>query len=626
MCGIVCVVSAAGLGAGGGEAGEAELDAASEALRRRGPDAFGVARVKIDGAGVALTLAQATLRLRGGGGGGAGLEAPSYPLAGVEGSALLYNGEVFGGVEVDEERGDGVAVLRALDAAAAAPRPGDGTAIVAALAALRGPWALVYYCAQSRTLYFGRDVYGRRSLQMRRPARSASGPRPELGARGPALVLSSVAFGAETDAWEEVPPGVYRCRVGVGLGSAAGGERTPADMRGLERLEWPEGSVPRTLAAHRRADGTAFASAPEDVEMVVAGRKAAAGDALEYLRRAVRARCARATLGAHAHAPASSVVAGTRGGTSERARPGACGGAGSGEEPSPALPAAGVAVLFSGGVDSALVARLAADEVPAGLAIELVTVCFAGGSSPDRLSAREGAAELARACPSREFRLVEVDSTLDAVDAAEARLRAALYPCRTHMDYNIGAALWTAASCAGACTIYRDGAVHPLPGEYHGRAKVVLLGGGADEQCCGYSRHRTKHREGGPGALERECALDMQRLWSRNCGRDDRLMADRSRECRSPFLDEDFVCAMLAHPVWAIADLSRPPGEGDKACLRAIARQLGLPKAAARVKRAVHFGTRIAKQRNVRDFGSNKAANKAHGGTVVIDSPVAERV
>ena len=37
-------------------------------------------------------------------------------------------------------------------------------------------------------------------------------------------------------------------------------------------------------------------------------------------------------------------------------------------------------------------------------------------------------------------------------------------------------------------------------------------------------------RHGGPGALAAELSLDVRRMWLRNCGRDDRLVADRGRE------------------------------------------------------------------------------------------------
>ena len=49
-----------------------------------------------------------------------------------------------------------------------------------------------------------------------------------------------------------------------------------------------------------------------------------------------------------------------------------------------------------------------------------------------------------------------------------------------------------------------------------------------------------------------ELQLDMGRLWRRNLGRDDRLVADLSREARHPFLDEDLLCAVAALPLWLV--------------------------------------------------------------------------
>jgi asparagine synthetase B (glutamine-hydrolysing) len=44
---------------------------------------------------------------------------------------------------------------------------------------------------------------------------------------------------------------------------------------------------------------------------------------------------------------------------------------------------------------------------------------------------------------------------------------------------------------------------------------VVLLGHGADEQCGGYGRHRTRFRLGGWQGLADELAVDVKRLWIR---------------------------------------------------------------------------------------------------------------
>jgi asparagine synthetase B (glutamine-hydrolysing) len=73
----------------------------------------------------------------------------------------------------------------------------------------------------------------------------------------------------------------------------------------------------------------------------------------------------------------------------------------------------------------------------------------------------------------------------------------------------------------------------------------------------------SRFRAGGLPALDEELRADVRRLWVRNCGRDDRLVADRGREARHPFLDERLMAALLRDvPLARIADLSLPPGEG----------------------------------------------------------------
>ncbi len=52
--------------------------------------------------------------------------------------------------------------------------------------------------------------------------------------------------------------------------------------------------------------------------------------------------------------------------------------------------------------------------------------------------------------------------------------------------------------------------------------RVLLSGLGADELCGGYARYRTAHHRGGDAAARASMKADVDRIWLRNLGRDDR--------------------------------------------------------------------------------------------------------
>ncbi|GBF97063.1 hypothetical protein Rsub_09536 [Raphidocelis subcapitata] len=753
MCGILLIAEAAndvnpchesaqpacdGAAAAAGAVAAAEPAAAvpppefAAGLARRGPDGTGARALLIGGSGscgghgkggagarARCLIAASLLQLRGG-------ARAAAPLVSPRGSVLAFNGEIFGGgVRVPPGANDGAALLAALEAA-----PPGG--VLAVLSSLRGPWALVYWRADARRLWFGRDWLGRRSLLLHLP--TPERPRFVLSSSAPLPPGSGTAAAGKAAAyqWQELEPRLYSISgieladslataaagytavtaaaatevssaaaegeatattateaAGTAAAAAAvaaaqpaaarqavdtAGERRPPLANGasanssneggisgssaaslggsaaaaglglwsrvahhswedesvlrLQSYERPEALIDLTDAACHRAGGGGDAAGAASGEPEQAAAAAAAAEALrsaaarvlEALRASVRARCGAIDRAADG------------GDGSDGGRDGSSSGPPGPPGPPTLLPAAPVMVLFSGGVDSTLLAALAHAALPPGAPVDLVNVCFDSGASPDRLAARDALAELAAAAPGRAWRLIEVDASLADADAARPRLLALLAPAGVVMDLNIGAALWLAARGEGRLVTPADlaaggggsggegegGAAAPprAPPLVRSAAAVVLLGSGADEQAAGYGRHRTAARLGGARGLAGELASDFRRLWSRNLGRDDRLVSDHGREARAPFLDEGVVAALLGVPLSLLLDARLPLGRGDKMVLREALRSLGLPRAAAREKRAIQFGSRIGRLANLRDFGSGRRANAANAGSV----------
>ncbi|XP_057275762.1 asparagine synthetase domain-containing protein 1 [Pezoporus wallicus] len=618
MCGICCVVTLCRQHAIHGFFNEDILCH----LRRRGPDSSQQLIKTLPDLPYECLFSGHVLHLR-------GLVTPQ-PLQNANSSIFLWNGEIFDGVHVGDLENDTEVMFHHL---ALCSSEED---MLSLFSSVRGPWSFIYYQASRHTLWFGRDYFGRRSLlwQCSNEVNSA-------------FCLTSVsAYSESGHQWQEVPasgifkidlkactatkswsltlfPWKYSCtekaveEILINVLDQVSKD-LPNHMRVVMNesklcLRAPVIPLNKTISeASGQCPGTNASNITHTVSvetlqgfLAEEHKKKLICQFIDVLNEAVKRR----------------VLSLVRAEDQETR-----------EVPSMSNRKAHIAVLFSGGIDSMVIAALADKHVPLEEPIDLLNVafmlkeqakqrgtsknhtngevqldlpcpqesrqdldaktcaCFSCFDVPDRITGRAGLKELEAINPSRTWNFVEINVTPEELKKMrQQRINHLIYPLNTVLDDSIGCAIWFASRGEGF--ISNQGELKP----YRSPAKVVLTGIGADEQLAGYSRHRVCFKKYGFKGLNEELEMELDRISSRNLGRDDRIIGDHGKEARFPFLDEDVVSFLSSLPIWEKADLTLPRGIGEKLLLRLAAKEFGLTASTILPKRAVQFGSRIAK-------------------------------
>jgi len=530
---------------------KSKIEDALRCIANRGPDG-GDATVLDNG----MALLASVLHLR-------GLKCTRQPFRVRDcKDVLLWNGEVFGGHPVvSSTQSDTRRVFQVLSSLTRTDN-NIGKNLLKSLDRIEGPWSVVYWHNDSQTLWFGRDRLGRRSLLLRyEKGDDDDNVLKSLRISSVLSVHDDEKYVVPTDkdrykmipsVWQAIPPiGLFGVRF-----------KNDGSLHGFIH-------VPRTSSL-----------LPSSSAAVVVTTKKTTG---ETTTKSSLSSCLEQTLRDAVKRRALDIS-----------------------------DSKGVAVLFSGGLDSAVIAAMLGQVLPKDNVVELINVCFdyPTYNSPDRDAALRVFQELKVSQPKRKWRLILVNVTWKEVQEQARRVMNLIRPRETQMDFNIAIAMWFAARGRGILA----SSLSSTPVPYISKARVLLLGIGADEQLGGYQRHRSQLQLKGEDGLREEMQMDVKRLWRRNLGRDDRVVSDLGKEIRLPYLDESVTKLISSTPLRDLVGTSESSSFVNKKVLRDVAVSLGIKYAASLKKRAIQFGSRIAKRSGIHIFGSVKKANRSRAG------------
>ncbi|HLC46834.1 MAG TPA: diphthine--ammonia ligase [Candidatus Nanoarchaeia archaeon] len=223
-------------------------------------------------------------------------------------------------------------------------------------------------------------------------------------------------------------------------------------------------------------------------------------------------------------------------------------------------------LLFSGGIDSLIIAKILKD-------LKRSFTCYVAATSansPDIITAKRAAEELG----------LELITVIVKQGSVESLLKKVVPLIEDSNVIKVGVALPIFAASERA---HDDG------------CKVIFSGSGADEVFAGYNRYKSSALS----QLNKDCASDVLKIYEKNTYRDDVVTMNNTLELRVPFLDREVVSLGLRiDPGLKIsgnvddASISAADNLIDKRILRTLALELGIsPILASQKKRAAQYGS-----------------------------------
>ncbi len=211
-----------------------------------------------------------------------------------------------------------------------------------------------------------------------------------------------------------------------------------------------------------------------------------------------------------------------------------------------------VALAFSGGLDSSIIAVLARESA------EVHTYTVGYPSTQDLRNAQEASEAL-----DLSWRPIRLN---DRALLRDAKALIERFPSLDPVSFSFELPLWILMrKCA---------------------ERVILSGQGADELFGGYARYMDMEVE----SLRRAMDVDLQRLLTATLPREDKMARIQGKELRVPYCHAKVISTALSLP----PQVRR--GESRKEVLRKVAEMLGLPASLVeRPKRAVQYGSGVMK-------------------------------